>query len=348
MGGTYWDESARYAFTAAEVDRIEEVTAEMHQLCLKAADEAVRSKRFAQFAIPEAFHELVAQSWQRREATLYGRFDFSWDGQGEPKLLEYNADTPTSLLEASVVQWQWLEDVLPDTDQFNSLHEKLLARLQAIQPATGGGVLHLSCVRDNDEDLGTVEYLRDCALQAGWDARRIDIEDLGWDGASFRDLDEAPVTTLFKLYPWEWLVREEFGQHLISRPAALIEPAWKMLLSNKALLVLLWEMNYGHPNLLPAYFTPQQFGSDYVKKPLLSREGSNVTIRSRGVVRQASGGYGEEGFVYQGVAPLPAFEGRYPVIGAWIVGDQPAGIGIREDDSPITRNSSRFLPHYFT
>ena len=348
MGGTYWDESARYAFTAAEVDRIEEVSAEMHQLCLKAADEAVRSKRFAEFAIPEAFRELVAQSWQRREATLYGRFDFSWDGEGEPKLLEYNADTPTSLLEASVVQWQWLEDVLPESDQFNSLHEKLVARLDAMRPAAGGGILHLASVKNNDEDLGTIEYLRDCALQAGWDARRIDIEDLGWDGASFRDLDEAPVTTLFKLYPWEWLVREEFGQHLISRPAALIEPAWKMLLSNKALLVLLWEMNYGHPNLLPAYFTPQKFGSDYVKKPLLSREGSNVTIRSRGVVRQAPGSYGEEGFVFQGVAPLPAFEGRYPVIGAWIVGDQPAGIGIREDDSPITRNSSRFLPHYFT
>jgi len=348
MGGTYWDESACYSFTSGEVDRIEEVTAEMHQLCLKAADEAVRSKRFAQFAIPAAFHELVAHSWRQRDATLYGRFDFSWDGEGEPKLLEYNADTPTSLLEASVVQWQWLEDVLPAADQFNSLHEKLIERLRAIQPASGGGVLHLSCVRDNDEDLGTTEYLRDCALQAGWDARRIDIEDLGWDGARFLDLEEEPVSTLFKLYPWEWLVREEFGQHLVRRPAALIEPAWKMLLSNKALLVLLWEMNYGHPNLLPAYFTPQQFGADYVKKPLLSREGANVTIRSRGVVREQPGGYGGEGFIYQGVAPLPAFENRYPVIGSWIVGDQPAGIGIREDDSPITRNSSRFVPHYFS
>jgi len=352
MGGTYWDESACYAFASAEIDRMEEVSAEMHQLCLKAADEAVRAGRLAEFAIPEPFHDLVAQSWKQREPTLYGRFDFSWGGEGEPKLLEYNADTPTALLEASVVQWHWLEDVRKNADQFNSLHEKLIARLRALrpqlQPSSDGGLLHLSCVKDNDEDLGTVEYLRDCALQAGWDARRIDIEDLGWDGARFVDLDEQPVRTLFKLYPWEWLVREEFGRHLAARPAALIEPAWKMLLSNKALLVLLWEMNYGHPNLLPAYFTPQKFGADYVKKPLLSREGANVTIRSRGVVRWQPGDYGREGFVYQGIAPLPSFEGRYPVIGSWIVGEEPAGIGIREDDSPITRNSSRFVPHYFT
>jgi len=346
MGGTYWDESVAYRFSAAQIDQLESVSEEMHQLCLKAAEEAVRSRRFAEFAIPEPFHELVAQSWREREASLYGRFDFSWDGEGEPKLLEYNADTPTALLEASVVQWHWLEDTRGNADQFNSLHEKLIARLKEMRPAQGG-VLHFTCVRDNEEDLGNLEYLRDCALQAGWDARRIDIEDLGWDGARFLDLEEAPVTTLFKLYPWEWLVREEFGQHLISRPARLIEPAWKMLLSNKALLVLLWEMNYGHPNLLPAYFTPQKFGADYVRKPLLSREGANVTIRSRGVVRQQPGTYGDEGFVYQGVAPLPAFEGRYPVIGAWIVGDQPAGIGIREDDSPITKNTSRFVPHYF-
>ena len=348
MGGTYWDESAAYRFSSSQIDHLETVTAEMHQLCLKAAEEAVRSRRFAEFAIPGAFHELAAQSWREREPTLYGRFDFSWNGEGEPKLLEYNADTPTSLLEASVVQWHWLEDVQKDADQFNSLHEKLIARFQRLAPASGGGVLHLACVKENDEDLGNIEYLRDCALQAGWDARRIAIEDLGWDGARFVDLDEQPVRTLFKLYPWEWLVREEFGQHLLSRPARLIEPAWKMLLSNKALLVLLWELNYGHPNLLPAYFTPQKFGSDYVRKPLLSREGANVTIRSRGVVRQQPGGYGEEGFVYQGVAPLPAFNGRYPVVGAWIVGDQPAGIGLREDDSPITKNTSRFVPHYFT
>jgi glutathionylspermidine synthase len=203
-------------------------------------------------------------------------------------------------------------------------------------------------VKDNPEDFGNLEYLRDCALQGGWDARPIYIEDLGWDGARFVDLQDAPIETLFKLYPWEWLVREDFGSHLLARPARLIEPAWKMLLSNKALLVLLWEMNYGHPNLLPTYFSPQPFAGDHVKKPLLSREGANVTIRSRGVVRWQPGNYGKEGFVYQAIAPLPSFDGRYPVIGSWIVGDAAAGIGIREDDSPITRNSSRFVPHYFT
>jgi glutathionylspermidine synthase len=347
MGGGYWDEETCYVFSADQIDVLEAATGELHKLCLAAATEVVNSRRFAEFAIPEAFHDLVALSWKRGDPTLYGRFDFSWDGSGEPKLLEYNADTPTALLEASVIQWHWLEDTHKDADQFNSIHEKLVARWQTLREQLGDR-LHLACLKDNEEDLGTTEYLRDCALQAGLDARPVFVEDLGWTGERFVDLDEQPVSALFKLYPWEWLAREEFGAHLLGNPAALVEPAWKMLLSNKALLVLLWEMNYGHPNLLPSYFSPDKFGADVVRKPLLSREGSNVTIRSRGTVRWQPGDYGKEGYVYQSVAPLPAFDGRYPVIGSWIVGEDAAGIGIREDDSPITRNSSRFVPHYFT
>ena len=189
--------------------------------------------------------------------------------------------------------------------------------------------------------------MRDCALQADWDAKQLFIDELGWDGRRFVDLDQQPVQVLFKLYPWEWLAREPFGAHLPARSARLIEPAWKMLLSNKALLVVLWELNYGHPNLLPAYFDERRFAGEYARKPLLAREGANVTLQRRLDRVHQPGDYGEEGFVYQGLAPLPQFDGRYPVIGSWIVGDAAAGIGIREDDSPITKNSSRFVPHYF-
>jgi glutathionylspermidine synthase len=348
MGGTYWDESACYAFTSAQVDELEAATEELHRLCLAAAEHVVREKRFAEFAIAEPMQALVSESWRVREPSLYGRFDLSWDGTGAPKLLEYNADTPTALLEASVVQWQWLEDTRGQHDQFNSLHEKLIARWQALRAeAPAAATLHLACVKQSEEDFGNVEYLRDCALQAGWEARQLFIEDLGWDGERFVDLEEKPVRTLFKLYPWEWLAREAFAVHLAARPARFIEPAWKMLLSNKALLVVLWELNYGHRNLLPAYFEEGRFASDYVKKPLLAREGANVTLRQGLRELHEPGDYGEEGYVYQALAPLPQFAGRYPVIGSWIVGEAAAGIGIREDDSPITRNSSRFIPHYF-
>jgi len=349
MDGVYWDERACYRFTEAEIDTLEAATAELHARALEAVERVIAKRDFSRFAIPEAFHDWIERSWKARDPSLFGRFDLSWDGTGDPKMLEYNADTPTALLEASVVQWYWLQDVFAHADQFNSLHEKLIDRwkeLRAHLPATG--VMYFTADTQSQEDSGNLDYLRDTAMQAGIDARAIDIADIGWDGKRFVDLDNRVMSALFKLYPWEWMLREEFGKNLLAGNLRVTEPPWKMLLSNKAILPVMWEMFPDHPNLLAASFEPGRFATDYVKKPLYSREGANVTIASGGRTVEAPGSYGEEGFIWQAYHQLPVFEGNYTVIGSWVVGDQPAGIGIREDATPITKNSSRFVPHYFS
>jgi glutathionylspermidine synthase len=348
MDGVYWDERACYRFSASEVDRLELATGELQSRCIDAVGRVIEKGDYSRFHIPLAFHDLIERSWNDDEKSVYGRFDLSWDGHGEPKMLEYNADTPTALLEASVVQWYWLQDVFPRHDQFNSIHEKLIERWKELARDLGGDTrVHFTGDASSAEDQGNLDYLRDTAIQAGLDAPAIDIADIGWNGKRFVDLDERPITTLFKLYPWEWLAREEFGPHLLARTMRVIEPAWKMLLSNKAILPVLWEMFPEHPNLLPASFEPGRFATDYVKKPIYSREGANVSINARGEVIEAPGEYGEEGFIWQAYHALPRFGANHTVIGSWIVGEEPAGIGIREDESPITRNTSRFVPHYF-
>ena len=152
---------------------------------------------------------------------------------------------------------------------------------------------------------------------------------------------------LAKLYPWEWLAADAFGAHLLEARIRVLEPAWKMLLSNKGLLPILWELFPQHENLLPASFTPGAIGGDYVEKPLLSREGANVSIHHGGATIAAPGDYGGEGSICQAYVPIPRFGDDYVTIGSWVVGDEPAGIGLREDQSEITRNTSRFVPHYF-
>lgn len=347
-GEAYWDERACYRFASAEIDKLEAATGELQARSIEAAQRVIEKREYARLRIPEPFHKLIEDSWNDDEKSLYGRMDLSWDGNGEPKLLEYNADTPTALLEASVIQWYWLQDFNPKHDQFNSIHEKLIERWKDMRgqlPADGR--VYFTCDFESAEDAGTVDYLRDTAAQAQIDPMPIDIADIGWDGVRFVDLDARTISSLFKLYPWEWMAREEFGQHLPRRAMRVIEPAWKMVLSNKAILPVLWEMFPGHPNLLPAFFEPGRFKTDFVKKPLYSREGANVSITTGGNTFEQPGEYGEEGFIWQAYHALPRFGGNYPVIGSWIVGEEPAGIGIREDDSPITRNSSRFVPHYF-
>jgi glutathionylspermidine synthase len=129
-----------------------------------------------------------------------------------------------------------------------------------------------------------------------------------------------------------------------------IEPAWKAILSNKGILPLLWAMAPGHPNLLPAFFEDDPKRSDlgrrYALKPLHSREGSNITLVDEATVLDASDGpYGRAPRVLQALANLPDFNGNHPVVGSWIVGEKAHGIGIREDTTLITRDTSRFMPH---
>ena len=350
-GAVYWDESACYTFSAAEVDELEAATAELHRLCLEAAAHVIERGRWAELAIPPAAVPLVERSWRDDEPTLYGRFDLAYDGRTPPRLLEYNADTPTALVEAAVAQWYWLQDTEPSGDQFNSLHERLVAAWAGMAPGLRGALppnarplVHFASA-DDPEDVATTTYLRDTAEQAGVATAQLLVEQIGWDAAAerFVDLDERPITAAFKLYPWEWMAREGFAAHLAAAPVRWVEPAWKMVLSNKGILAVLWELFPDHPNLLPATFDEWRLEA-YARKPLLSREGANVRLVMFGEEVAASGGdYGAEGYVYQALAALPRFDGRVPVLGSWVVGGEPAGMGVREGDGLITTNGRRFV-----
>jgi glutathionylspermidine synthase len=356
-GRRYWDERAYYAFTLAEVEEgIEQAAADVHQLCLALVDEVVKSEALmARLAIPEAVRDVVADSWATKQPSLYGRFDFAYDGAGPAKLFEYNADTPTSVYETAAFQWLWLEDriaagQLPaDADQFNSLYEKLKARFAELFPA--GGFVHFASDADSVEDRQTVRYLEDVAAQAGIEPKFVPVPEIGLDAdGRLVDQDNYIIHALFKLYPWEDMFREDYAANLKTAKAQFLEPAWKAVLSNKGMLALLWERNAGHPNLLPAFFEDDpkiaELGRSYVRKPLFSREGANIELVAEGRrARVLDQGYGAEGHVRQALHPLPAFDGNYPVVGAWMVGDEPAGVGIREDRSRVTKNLSRFVPH---
>lgn len=343
----YWNESVGYGFRSAEIDKLEKAANEVHELCLGAAQHIIDKDLFHKLSIPDESAKLIVDSWNKDQLHLYGRFDFVYGGKGEPKMLEYNADTPTSLLEASVVQWYWMKDQLNGSDQFNSIHEKLVERWKSLGIKPGSRV-HVSTLDGIEEDVITTAYLGDTAREAGFDGRFIGLESIGYDSNKniFCDLDNEKIDTLFKLYPWELMMREDFAKYIPMTDTRIVEPPWKMLWSNKGLLPILWKLNPGHPNLLPAYETPEKLGNFWVKKPLFGREGSNITIKKGENVVESEGQYGPEGFIYQAYCPILNFSGSYPILGLWMVGDDCAGMGIRENDSEITDNLSRFTPHY--
>ena len=379
MDEPYWNEAAAYEFTAREIDTLEAAGNTMQEMCLKAAQHVIDRKRYAELEIPAAAVPVIELAWEQEPPALYGRFDFAWGGErsgGAPKLLEYNADTPTSLMEAAVIQWDWLKDMTPqlggaasggDVDQFNSIHDKLIAKWKDLKPYLQQPVYFAGV--DEPEDQLTLVYLRDTAQQAGHETLQMFMEEIGWnaDRQAFVDPAEDQMFSVFKLYPWEAMLAEEFG------PAALgtyqgmrwIEPIWKMLLANKGILPILWELFPGHELLLEAHFeapavlagAPQAtawsdagsvFGGgsalqtasgmggmrNYCSKPLLSREGANVTIVRNGAITYETRGSYSGKRVRQALAPdapLRRRAGTAAIPCAWGV---DGGSGVLRDGRP--------------
>ncbi|MEP0175117.1 MAG: glutathionylspermidine synthase family protein [Paraglaciecola sp.] len=357
-GEPYWDESAYYQFTLKQIEQdLETPTEDIHHMCLHVVDKVVNDQALLEkFQIPDTFWEQIRDSWKQQAPSLYSRLDFTYHGTGPAKLYENNADTPTSLYESGFWQWLWLQEqvdagnIAKQADQFNSLQEKLVHRLAAIAKHYDVTHMHFACCQDTDEDRGTVQYLQDCARESGLLNDFVFIEDIGLsECGSFSDLADNKIQTLFKLYPWEFIQREEFGSAIETANVNWLEPIWKTVLSNKALMPMLWKMFPNHPNLLPSYFEDElslATESKLVKKPIYSREGANVSIIENGeTVLQATGPYGEEGFIYQAYSALPQFSDNHTLIGSWLVDDKAAGISVREDKSSITQDMSRYLPH---
>jgi glutathionylspermidine synthase len=415
-GQPYWDESAAYQFTAAEIDTLEAAGNTLQEMCLAAAQHIIDERRYAELDIPDFAIPAIEWAWNNEPPAIYGRFDISWAGAQSdqaPKLLEYNADTPTSLLEAAVIQWNWLEDLGaslgPNPDQFNSIHEKLIAKWKDVDPYLSKPIYFAGL--DNPEDQLTLTYLRDTAQQAGLATLQLYMEEIGWndDQQAFLDPNEDHMFSIFKLYPWEAMLQEEFGVHAVDtyQSTRWIEPIWKMLLSNKGILPILWQLYPNHDLLLPSFFDPADFdptpkpqnqtttGStdggwqqvivpgtnpgapsfpvsservgyraeldhsptpgnlrDYVRKPLMSREGANITlIRNNATVAATEGPYNGPQ-IFQALAPEAVFpdangEPRHPVLGLWMIDQDCCGMGIRESSGPITDNFSSFIPHFF-
>ncbi|MBM9468355.1 glutathionylspermidine synthase family protein [Nakamurella leprariae] len=393
---SYWTEAEYYSFTAAEVERLASVADTLFdRMLVEAGDHVIANKLYDRLSIPQVAVPAIERSWHEDAPSVYGRFDLRYGNDPDlvdrdpslatPKLLEFNADTPTSLLESAVIQWNWLlgNDAVQHRDQWNNIYDALTAawtrNLAMLRNRTGRQVprVHFTwtSLEQSGEDKFTVLCLADAARAAGVETKFLHTEDIRLveeheqvplNGVAVHpgrllDQDGEDIDVIFKLYPWEDLARDRFGPSVLwntLQPGGTVwvEPPYKMLWSNKGILAVLWELFGGDAELsqylLPTYFLGEEPAglTDFAQKPLFGREGASVRLVQDGRVLAVNGGpYGSEGSVRQQLAPLPDFHGvdgpHHPVVGVWMVDGEAAGLGIRESATLITDNRSSFVPH---
>ncbi|RKK06884.1 hypothetical protein BFJ66_g17365 [Fusarium oxysporum f. sp. cepae] len=387
----YWPDDRYYSFTSKEIALLEDASKDVFNMCCEALDYLVEHPDIVsgKMAVPAFTLKHIVESWTREPAwgSVYGRFDVCFGGLDHPderlrtpKFYEFNADTPTSIVEAACIQWLWLQQTGLGNDQFNSVTERLVEgwkrNLEIIEKKLGHKpVVYFAIAQEpSGEDAMNTTLLAETCREAGWTPKHIYMDEicLSKKDGRFYDSDGDHIDVVFKLYPWEYMIEEPFAEACFEDMSNIgkrddagnyiggtvwIEAPYKMLWSNKALFAILWELFEDDPRsqwLLPTYLeseAPASF-TDYARKPIFAREGCDISLRKDGETLDdnSTGYYGSEGYILQELAVLPDFKdaqnvSHYPVIGLWIVDGEPAGMGIREDDRPITTNTSTFIPH---
>lgn len=365
----YWNEFASYNFGRNEIINLARQTEKIHQMCVDAAHFLAKGS-YGTLGLPQQALELAQKSLIHTEFDFYGRLDLTYSGQvGDPvKLLEYNADTPTGIIESAVSQQTWLNARGESALDWNDLGEALAARWRALRKTAQHDVLHLAHVSDEvdptGEDRNNTWLLGFAAQKAGWTTKLIPIDEVIWNEEDhhWEDADGLRIDNLFKLYPWEDMVVDDdqgYDQLLFQHYTEMehwVEPAWKMFLSNKTLLAALWELNPGHENLVEAYVGTSGGMKNWVRKPIFGREGEGITIHAPdfGVEVEDTDSFfkdaSDENFVYQEFIDIKNFPGarsenNYPILGSWVVGGRSVGVGVRESSDRITGWDARFVPH---
>ncbi|OTB05632.1 hypothetical protein M426DRAFT_56688 [Hypoxylon sp. CI-4A] len=368
----YWPDDRYYSFTNEEITLIEKAGKDVFDMCCEAANYLVEDPDVitSKMAIPAYALKQIKKSWEREPVwgSIYGRFDVCFGGLDHPdprlrvpKFYEFNADTPTSLVEAASIQWFWLEQTGHGQDQFNSLTEKLIEawkrNLTLIEENLGHRVtVHFAVAKEvSGEEAMNTTLLMDACQQAGWLTKTLFVDQISIspDGRFFDQFGEH-IDVVFKLYPWEFMVEEEFGEACFRDMETIGQ---RNEAGQYTLFAILWKLFENDPRsrwLLPTYFEDEAPASltKFARKPIFAREGADILLQADGqTIQDSSGGYyGKEGYIVQELALLPEFRNKqdvtyYPVVGLWFVDGEPAGIGIREDITPITTNGSWFVPH---
>ncbi|WP_375416371.1 glutathionylspermidine synthase family protein [uncultured Hymenobacter sp.] len=351
--------------TEREAESLLEAADTLYDMLVQAIPDPISEEFLRKLAIPENLWAAVRHSWEdERHWHLYGRFDLALTADG-PKLLEFNADTATSLPETAVVQWASLVAAGQSEEgrQANGLFEGLedqFRHWRALNNDLADSLL-LVYLPGSAEDEANCAVLAEAARAAGFptphlcpiDDMRVTVE--GADRGVWAETGPEQwqkFDFLFKLVPWEILAEEEpdltadLVQLTLSRTVVIANPAYSLLFQSKGLLAHLWDTFPHHPLLLEASLQP--LPGHHVRKPFFGREGQNVaeieTADAPEPKAEVSGDFGQQPQLYQRWAELPTdAQGRRYQAGVFWAGEACA-LGFRREAGLIT-NLSEFVPH---
>lgn len=348
-----------------EANTYYEATNELYDMFAEAGQYVIDNDLFHELNIPFNLVEVIKESWENEvHWHLYSRFDLAGGIDGQPiKLIEFNADTPTSLFETAIIQWAMLKkNGLDEASQFNSLYESLKDNFKRIITldtdiekfeeyySTLGWKILFSSISTSAEDINTTKLLQHIASEAGFNTDFEFIENVQFNDEGIYKNDEA-FEFWFKLIPWENIGIEEselallLTQIIKDKKAIIFNPAYTLMFQSKGFMKILWDLYPNHPLLLETSFEPL-VGKKQVEKRCFGREGANTKIINidGSIELETSGEYEGHKAIYQEFVEFPKDEKGNLYQAGVFYAYEACGLGFRRGGK-ILNNMSKFVGH---
>lgn len=364
LDGSRYISNELVSITQDEAEAFYEATNELYDMYVAAAEYVINNDLFHELGIPFNLVDIIKSSWENDvHWHLYGRFDLAGGIDGKPiKLIEFNADTPTSLFETAIIQWAMLKfNNLDEAAQFNDVYEALVEnfkRLITLEEDTSrfdeyyeGWKILFSSIAGSVEDENTTRLLEAAARDAGFECDFAFVNEVSFDDENGIFWNGQNWEYWFKLIPWEMIAIDESDLALIikniikNQKAIILNPAYTLLFQSKGIMKILWDLYPNHPLLLESSFEPLN-GKKQVKKPFLAREGANVSIiNSDGSIEiQNDGEYANGKFLYQEFADFAKDENGNSYQAGMFFAFEGCALGFRKGKD-IIDNYSKFVGH---
>ncbi|MCK9455087.1 glutathionylspermidine synthase family protein [Sulfurimonas sp.] len=350
--------------TQKEAEAYYKAVNELYDMYAEAAEYVIQNNLFFELGIPFNLIETIKKSWENDvHWHIYGRFDLAGGLDNRPiKLLEFNADTPTSLFESALLQWALLkENGLNDERQFNNIYDAIkenFKRLIALFDDTDGfdklydgWKILFSSIHGNDEEEATTKLLQQIATDAGFNTGFEYLQNVKFDDEGIYDRDDNRYEYWFKLYPWEDIAIDEpelattLSNIIQNQSAIILNPAYTLLFQSKGMLKILYDLFPDSPYLLKSSFEPLE-GVKHVEKPVFGREGANIKIidSNGAILNKQDGPYDNYKKVYQEYVELNMDEEEAKYQAGVFFAYEACGLSFRKGGE-ILDNMSKFVGH---
>lgn len=310
--------------------------------------------------------------------SILSRFDFVFTAKGELKMLELNADTPFMLAETFEMNAEVckefgkrnINDTAPVIESITNGIKDALRYINADEK-NNPKVVIVGLTEDEDfEEYCNVQLLKRLIPV---DIEYVPLSELIIFSESTPEYERGLYTSSLEkidvlyrpAYPIEFLIEDvspdgdKIGLQLLDlvkdRKLAMMNPPVSYIMQSKILMMLIWgcrdhddmftkeEKAAIEKYMLPTYLTNKEFiegQTNYVKKPVFSREGNTVEIydgNGRALNQSSERHYEKNVFIYQQYIEMPEVDiqlnnGHYRkkwLIGSFIANNVACGLSCR-------------------